>query len=822
MALLLGSPALSPAAEVRPNILFIFSDDHAAQSISCYGSRINQTPHIDRLAAEGMRFTHCFAVNSICSPSRAAILTGKYHHLNGVPVFNRFDGSQSHVAKLLQSAGYQTALIGKWHLFSDPTGFDYWNILPGQGEYHNPVMIENGHTNRLTGYVTDLITDQSIDFLKGRDVSKPFLLFTHHKAVHRPWQPDAAHASMYEADLIPEPATFLDNYVGRTAAATQATLRIGQDLTSNDLKEEPPDGLSGLGRQRWNYQRYIKDYLRCVASMDDNIGRLLNYLDASGLATNTVVIYASDQGFFLGEHGWFDKRFMYEESIRMPLLIRYPGRVAAGGVSTNMLLNIDLAPTFLDLAGVKTPSDMQGRSILPILKGSAPSDWRESMYYRYYHYPGDHNVQPHFGVRTHRFKLIYFENLEAWELYDLERDPLEMDNRASDPQFAGVKRTLQHELARLRREFRDEVVRSPRLEMFVSGGVLSTGTHEPSLRLSAPFGAIVDRAKNVFVVDMLGNRVLKRDFAGGFTVLAGDGTQGDAGDGGPAQEARLNGPHSIALAPNGDLYIADSWNHRVRRIEARTSTIRTVAGTGVAGFSGDGGPATHAQFNGVYGISLDASAHQLYVTDLENRRIRKVDLTTGIVQTVAGNGGRGVPKDGALASHSPLVDPRSVTVDRQGNVYILERSGNALRVVERTGTIRTVAGTGEEGASGDGGDGRAARLRGPKDVCVDLDDSVLIADTENHVIRRYDPRTRKITRVAGTGVRGADGTDGPPQFTDLNQPHGVSVGAEGELYVSDSSNRRVLRLVRDISSLRVAREPVASEPPPRLPPKIGL
>jgi arylsulfatase A-like enzyme len=313
------------AADPRPNILFIMSDDHAAQSMSCYGSRLNQTPQMDRLASQGMRFTHCFAINSICTPSRAAILTGKYHHRNGVPVFNRFDGRQDNVAKRLKAAGYQTGMIGKWHLFSDPTGFDYWNILPGQGDYHNPVMIENGRTNKYTGYVTDLITDFSIDFLKKRDPDRPFLLMTHHKATHRNWQPDSRHAAMYENVKIPEPATIDDDYAGRSPAAAEATMRLDRNLSTNDLKGPIDARLTPSEKRHSNYQRYLKDYLRCLASMDDNVGRLLDYLDQSGLATNTLVIYTSDQGFFLGEHGWYDKRFMYEESLRMPLLARLAG-----------------------------------------------------------------------------------------------------------------------------------------------------------------------------------------------------------------------------------------------------------------------------------------------------------------------------------------------------------------------------------------------------------------------------------------------------------------------------------------------------------------
>ncbi len=444
------------AAAAPPNILFIMSDDHAAHAIGSYGSRVNQTPNLDRIAAGGVRFNHCFVNNSICTPSRAAILTGKYSHLNGVTVFNRFDGSQPHVAKLLQKAGYQTAIIGKWHLFSDPTGFDYWNILPGQGRYHDPVMIELGKTNVVKGYVTDIITDLSIQFLKNRDTNKPFLLLCHHKAPHREWSPDAKHATLYDDVDLPEPATFNDDYQGRSRAATEATMRIDRDLKKTDVKQDPPPGLSGPALKHWKYERYIKDYLRCIASVDDNVGRLLDYLDQSGLSRNTMVIYTSDQGFFLGDHGWFDKRFMYEESLRMPLLVRFPGTTKAGTVNDAMVMNLDFAPTFLDLAGVPVPPDMQGRSLAPLLRGEQPKDWRTSMYYRYYHYPQDHRVQPHYGVRTERYKLIYFNRLDEWELYDLDKDRYEMHNVYADPAYAETVKNLKTELFRLKKEVKDE------------------------------------------------------------------------------------------------------------------------------------------------------------------------------------------------------------------------------------------------------------------------------------------------------------------------------------------------------------------------------
>ncbi|MDQ3652508.1 MAG: sulfatase [Acidobacteriota bacterium] len=439
----------------RPNIVFIMTDDHAAHAISAYGSKINRTPHIDRLARDGMRFTNCFVTNSICTPSRAAILTGKYSHMNGVPVFNRFDGSQPHLAKYFQAAGYHTSVIGKWHLGSDPTGFDYWNILPGQGVYHDPVLIEMNQRKQHSGYATDIITDLSLEFIKNRPKDKPFFLMYHHKAPHRPWQPDEKHAQMFAGVQVPEPETFNDDYATRSAAAAEATMRIDRDLQPTDYKLTPPEGLSATELKKWKYQRIMRDYLACVASVDDNVGRLLDYLDGSGLAKNTIVIYTSDQGFFLGDHNWFDKRFMYEESLRMPFLIRWPNQIKPGTVNDGMILNVDFAPMLLEAAGLPVPTDMQGRSFLPLLRGQKTKDWRTSMYYRYYHYPQHHRVQPHYGVRNHRYKLIYFNKLNQWELFDLRNDPHELKNLYSDPRYPSVMKKLKSEMYRLKKALKD-------------------------------------------------------------------------------------------------------------------------------------------------------------------------------------------------------------------------------------------------------------------------------------------------------------------------------------------------------------------------------
>ena len=456
----LGVWAIAAPAARRPNILYIMADDHAAHAISAYGSRVNRTPNIDRLARDGVRFDRCFCVNSICTPSRATILTGKYSHMNGVPVFNRFDGSQPTVAKYLQAAGYHTGMIGKWHLGSDPTGFDRWTILPGQGVYFDPAFLEAGGRRVIPGYVTDVITDLAIDFLKNRPQDKPFFLMCHHKAPHRPWEPDAKHQAMFAGRQIPEPPTLFDDYATRTDAIRECTQKVFNDLTRQDLKLKPPAALRGAERARWlavkpaeveidaggekrtltgmelkhwKYQRYMQDYLACIQSIDDNVGRLLDWLDRHGLAENTVVFYTSDQGFFLGDHGLYDKRFMYEESLRMPFLVRWPGVIEPSRYEKAMAMNPDFAPTFMEIAGLPVPGDMQGRSLAPLLRGEHPADWRTSMYYRYYHDPGDHNTRAHYGIRTATHKLIYFWKKDQWELYDLAKDPYELNNLYGDP-----------------------------------------------------------------------------------------------------------------------------------------------------------------------------------------------------------------------------------------------------------------------------------------------------------------------------------------------------------------------------------------------------
>lgn len=492
-----------------PNIIFIMSDDHAEQAISCYDSKFINTPNIDRIAKEGIRFTNSFVTNSICGPSRAAMLTGKYSHKNGFyDHTNEFDGSQMTFTKLLQKAGYKTGIVGKWHLKSTPTGFDDWQILPGQGQYYNPDFIENGIEKTYIGYATDIITDKAIDYLNKRDKQNPFCLLVHHKAPHRNWMPNVKHLNEFENVEFPEPETLFDDYENRPAAEA-ADMRIEGMYLSFDLKlnreiigKETGTGgkesfaknaienwensynrltgeqkqawdkvynkrneefknakLSGKDLTRWKYQQYMKDYLRCILSVDENVGRILDYLDQNDLADNTIVVYTSDQGFYLGEHGWYDKRFMYEESLGMPLVMRYPGVIKAGQVSDRMVMNIDFAPTFLEFAGVKSPVEIQGESLKSLLTNSAPADWRESIYYHYYSYPqGWHGVKRHYGIRTDRYKLIHFYNdIDHWELYDLKYDPNEVNNVYRDPAYTEIALDLKDELRRLQKKYEDDI-----------------------------------------------------------------------------------------------------------------------------------------------------------------------------------------------------------------------------------------------------------------------------------------------------------------------------------------------------------------------------
>ncbi len=482
--LLLIASACFAAAPRQPNIVFIFSDDHAYQAISAYGDarKLLDTPNIDRIAKGGVRFDRCLVPNSICGPARATVLTGKYNHLNGFPnnTNSTFDGSQMTFPKLLQKAGYQTAIVGKWHLGSDPTGFDFWQILPGQGIYFNPQMIKMGVTSKVTGYVTDIITDASLDWLKERDKSKPFLLMCQHKAPHREWAPALRHLNADNDRVYDEPPTLFDDYSGRGIAVRDQDMSIEKTMNDRDTKLAVPNQLNDEQRKvwdayyeprnakfraanlqgkdlvRWKYQRYMHDYLATIRSVDESIGRVLDYLDREGLAENTIVVYASDQGFYLGEHGWFDKRWIFEESVRTPFLLRWPGVAKAGTVNKDIVSNVDFAETFLEAAGVPIPADMQGRSLVPTLRGQRPADWRTSFYYQYFEWPTPHRVRPHYGVVTDRYKLVryYGTGDDYWELYDREKDPHEMKSVYNDASYAKTKADLETELSRLRKELK--------------------------------------------------------------------------------------------------------------------------------------------------------------------------------------------------------------------------------------------------------------------------------------------------------------------------------------------------------------------------------
>jgi len=473
----------------RPNIIFILSDDHAFQAISAYGGKLVQTPNIDRIAQEGAIFRNALVGNSICGPSRATLLTGKYSHMNGYMMNEgKFDVSQELFPRILQQNNYQTAWIGKWHLGNLPEGFDYWRILPGQGHYYNPDFIEKGgDTTRVPGYVSNLVTNFSINWLEKRDTTKPFFLVVGHKATHREWLPDLQDLGAYDSIQFPLPANFRDDYKNRVAAQNQdmtiaKTMRLKEDLKvhadysksgiynrfdSAQLntfrkyyegkisKEFDQQHLSGDALVQWKYQRYLKDYLATARSLDRNIGELLDYLDKTRLSKNTVIVYASDQGFYLGEHGWFDKRFIYEESLRTPFMIRYPGVIQPGTSIPQLMVNIDWAPTMLDIAGVEAPKEIQGKSFLPLVKGNT-QHWRKAAYYHYYEFPQPHHVYPHFGVRTEKFTLArFYDQADTWELYDLEKDPGEVNNIYGQKGYEQVMDSLKQQLQALVKEYKD-------------------------------------------------------------------------------------------------------------------------------------------------------------------------------------------------------------------------------------------------------------------------------------------------------------------------------------------------------------------------------
>jgi arylsulfatase A-like enzyme len=481
----------------KPNIIFIMSDDHAYQAISAYGHGLNHTPNIDRIGKEGAIFTHGYVTNSICAPSRAVMLTGKHSFVNGkVDNLQEFDWGQDNFAKQLQTTGYQTAMIGKIHIDGLPQGFDYSNVLPGQGQYYNPEFIENGVEKKYHGYCTQITTDITLDWLTNkRDEDKPFLLLYHQKAPHRTWMPEKKYLKLFEDKNFTPPSNFFDNYENRPVAANHEMgvfehMDLVYDLKmldeEGDLKTRyrkhaqnmydrmdsiqrkawdahykpiiadfKAKGLKGKELALWKYNRYMKDYLSTIQSVDDGVGEILDYLDDNDLAENTIVVYTSDQGFYLGEHGWFDKRFMYEESFRTPILMRYPKEIEGNTVIDKLVQNLDFAPTFLDYAGVKIPNEVQGESFRKLVANES-GEWRDAIYYTYYEYPGEHNVQRHNGIRTDRYKLIHFYyDSDTWELYDMEKDPMEMSNVYDDPNYASVQKDMHSKLVELRLKYGD-------------------------------------------------------------------------------------------------------------------------------------------------------------------------------------------------------------------------------------------------------------------------------------------------------------------------------------------------------------------------------
>jgi arylsulfatase A-like enzyme len=506
--ILLLLPLTVLAEKKRPNIVFFFTDDHAPHAIGAYNGwlkSVNPTPEIDKLAADGMLFEKSFCTNSICGPSRAVIMSGKHSHKNGfMNNGNSFDWNQQIFPKILRAAGYHTALYGKSHLKGKPQGFDSWAVLPGQGDYYNPAMITPEGRKVVPGYCTDIVTDMAIDFIKeSKELGKPFMLMCQHKAPHRTWMPALRHLHLYDDIEIPEPKTLFDQYEGRIPAQHQEMeidrhMYLDHDLFTDltpdldfpkqrepsqdrsaymNMKRMTPEQLqawraaygpkdkafreaklTGRDLVRWKFQRYAKNYLRAIKGVDENLARLRKALEEQGLADNTVFVYSSDQGFYIGDHGWYDKRWMYEESLKMPLIVSWPGVIKPGSRNTDLVQNLDYAQTFLDMAGAKIPGDMQGASLVPLLKGNKPDDWRKSIYYHYYEYPSYHQVPRHNGIRTDRYKLINFYEFGEWEFYDLKTDPDELKNLYGNPEKKELIEQIRKQLLELQKDYGDETV----------------------------------------------------------------------------------------------------------------------------------------------------------------------------------------------------------------------------------------------------------------------------------------------------------------------------------------------------------------------------
>ena len=506
--LLLLFPLAALAEKKRPNIVFFFTDDHAPHAIGAYNGwlkSVNPTPEIDKLADDGMLFENSFCTNSICGPSRAVIMSGKHSHKNGfMNNGNSFDWNQQIFPKILRAAGYHTALYGKSHLKGKPQGFDSWAVLPGQGDYYNPAMITPKGRKIINGYCTDIVTDMAIDFIKeSKELGKPFMLMCQHKAPHRTWMPALRHLHLYDDITIPEPKTLFDQYEGRIPAQHQEMeidrhMYLDHDLFTDltpdldfpkqrrpsedrsayiNMKRMTPEQLktwraaygpkdkafreaklTGRDLVRWKFQRYAKNYLRAIKGVDENLARLRKALEDQDLADNTVFVYSSDQGFYIGDHGWYDKRWMYEESLKMPLIISWPGVIKPGSRNTDLVQNLDYAQTFLEMAGAETPSDMQGTSLVPLLKGNKPNDWRKSIYYHYYEYPSYHQVPRHNGIRTERYKLINFYEFGEWEFYDLKTDPDELKNLYGNPEKKELINDVRKQLLKLQKGYGDDTV----------------------------------------------------------------------------------------------------------------------------------------------------------------------------------------------------------------------------------------------------------------------------------------------------------------------------------------------------------------------------
>lgn len=794
-----GQPA---ARATRPNIVFILVDDLRWDELGIAGHPFIKTPNIDRIGHEGARFRNAFMTTPLCSPSRASFLTGQYAHTHGITDnVDRSAASHKLVAfpRLLHDSGYATAFIGKWHMGNDDTprpGFDRWVSFKGQGTYLNPDINEDGKAIKPAGYITDILSGYAVEFIRRRH-DKPFLVYLAHKAIH----PEGAQANDGSVNLANSerfiPAERHQNLFAGNAIPRRPNYKRapeGKPALERKISSLPP-----LGTATSTSDESILGRQRCLMAIEESVGEILKALKETGQLDNTILVFTSDNGYFYGEHGLsVERRLAYEESIRMPLLVRYPKEVKSGTVRDEFALNIDLAPTLLELAGLTVPKTMQGRSLAPLLKGAKPV-WRNSFLVEYY----SDKVFPRMSqmgykaVRNQRWKYIHYLELDGMdELYDLKTDPYEMQNLVKEPNAAMPLRAMRAELQRLLIATKAE---QPLTISTVAGNGAEgiSGDGGPALKstFSSPTQVAADRRGNLYIADYANSRIRKIDRHGIITAFAGTGEAGFAGDGGPALQAKINFPHAITVTDNGTVYFTDTKNHRVRKITP-AGIITTIAGNGQAGFSGDGGSALNASLNQPEGIAVDARGN-IFIADFNNHAVRKVS-PDGTLTTVAGNGTAGFSSDGGLAIKASLNITPAVAADSSGNLYVCDRENHRVRKVDRHGIITTVAGNGVEAKTekiGDGGLATAARLNRPVGLALDRAGNLYIAERNGHRVRKVTP-AGIITTIAGTGVAGFNGDNADATKAMLNMPRRLTINPSGDvLYIADTGNHRIRRII---------------------------